>query len=215
MVLESLDVGLIGIFKSWKQAVPVIKKELPDFMIVDLFLENNEKGMDFINEMKNYFIPTIICSGYPHQEYMDEALAAGVVSFLAKPVDKATLTYQIKSIINNINSKEYKSNFFVLKDKGNLIKIPFDNITRVEIEGNYSFVFLDSGKKYVLKLSLKKIMMQLDPKLFMRSHRSIVVNLKHIASINIKDSKLVLEDGTNLRIGTNYKKSIKEAFSKK
>ena len=83
MILESLEIEVSGVYKSWRDALPEIKKQLPDFMIVDLFLDNNEKGMEFINQIKDYFIPTIICTGYPEQSYMDQALDYGVHAFMA------------------------------------------------------------------------------------------------------------------------------------
>lgn len=215
MILDNLGIQVQGIFKSWKQAVPKIKSDLPDFMIVDLFLDNNEKGLDFIREMKDYFIPTIICTGYPEHEYMDEALEAGVVAFISKPVSLSTLTYQIKKLVQDIETKYNTSNFLIVKDKRNLIKIPFSQILKIEIDGNYSYIFVESGKKYIQKSSLTKLTQRLDPLRFFRCYRSTIVNLDFIESINFEKNLIFLKNGDNLNIGTKYRTMIKNAFTQR
>lgn len=213
MILDNLDIEVQGIFKSWKKAVPVIKSDLPDFMLVDLFLDHNEKGLDFIREMKDYFIPTIICTAYPEENYMEEALDAGVVAFISKPVSIATLTYQIKRLVKDIEQKSFHTDYLVVKDKRNLIKIPFQQISKIEIDGNYSYIFLDSGKKYVLKLSLTKLTERLDPKRFVRCYRSTIVNLDFIESIDLQENIIWLHNGQSLQVGTKYRSFIKNTFA--
>lgn len=212
MILDNLNIQVQGIFKSWKQAIPIIKNDLPDFMIVDLFLDHNEKGLDFIREMKSYFIPTIICTAYPEPNYMDEALEAGVVAFISKPVSIATLTFQIKRLVRDIELKSFQTNHLVVKDKRNLIRIPFIQISKIEIDGNYSYIFLESGKKFILKLSLTKLIERLDPKKFVRCYRSTIVNIDFIESIDLQENRIWLSNGQSLQVGTRYRSFLKNAF---
>jgi len=214
MILDKLDIQVLGVYKSWKDALPIIKKELPDFLIVDLFLDNNEKGLDFIKQMKKYFIPTIVCTGYPEAEYIDEALEAGVKAFISKPLDKASLTFQIKKLVKEINLRN-DDNYLVIKDKRNLVKVPFNEIYKIEIERNYSFIYLASSKKYVVKLSLTKLMEQLDEKQFLKCHRSTVINIDYIDFLDVLNNKIVLSNKEELNIGSKFKASLKKAFSKK
>lgn len=215
MILEKLGIQVQGVYKSYKKALPLIKNNLPDFMIVDLFLDNNEKGLDFIREMRDFFIPTIICSGYPEQSYMDMALEADVFAFITKPIDKATLTYQIKRMVKEIKSNNFKTNHLLVKEKRVMIKIPFHKISKIEIDGNYSYIFLASGKKYVLKISLKKLKEMLDPSKFLRCHRSTIVNLDFVDSLNLHESSLKLNNDIQIQIGAKYKGSIKKSFTSK
>jgi len=212
MILDALNIQVAGVYKSWKEALPAIRKDLPDFMIVDLFLENNEKGLDFLEEMKDFFIPTIVCTGYPEQEFMDEAIEKGVRAFISKPLDKASLTFQIKKLVKELEDKT-TNECLIIKDKRNLVKIPFKEVCKIEIEGNYSFITLMSGKRYVVKMSLKKLMEQLDEKMFLRCHRSAVVNITHIESLDLKDNIIKLANGTELGIGSKYRSNIKAIFS--
>lgn len=212
MILADLGVEVMGVYKSWKTALPLIKKNLPDFMIVDLFLDNNEEGLEFVEEMKDYFIPTIICTGYPETEYMDQALKAGVRSFISKPIDKPALIYEIRKLIKEQECSKIENDFLVVKDKKNSIKVPLDEICKIQIEGNYSFVYLNSNKKYVLKISLNKLLSQLNNDKFIRCHRSTVINLSFIESLNLPESKLTMTNGCECIIGSKYKDAIKKAY---
>lgn len=213
MILDKLDVKVAGVFKSWKEALPVVKKDIPDFLIVDLFLDNNEKGLDFIKEISDLFIPMIVCTGYPETEYMDEALLSGVRAFITKPLDKAALTFQVKKLKKELYGNDMTKDFLIVKDKRNLIKVPFSKIYKIEIEGNYSLIYLISNKKYVIKLSLKKLMTKLDSR-FIRSHRSAVVNMAYVEKVNSIRNMLVLTNGLEVDLGNTFKSDFKEAFKK-
>lgn len=215
MILEDLGVEVMGVYKSWQSALPIIKKNLPDLMIVDLFLDNNEKGLDFVEEMKDYFVPTIICTGYPEAEYMDQALKAGVRAFISKPIDKSALIYEIKKLINEQQeSNKIEDDFIVVKDRKNRIRVPFEEICKIHIEGNYSYLYLISNKKFILKTSLNKLLNQINNNNnnFIRCHRSTVVNLSLIESLNLSESKLTLTNGSECIIGNKYKVEIKKAY---
>jgi len=213
MILDQLEVQVLGVYKSWKEALPNIKKDIPDFMIVDLFLDNNEKGLDFVKEARDYYIPMIICTGYPESEYMDEALALGVKAFISKPIDKAAFTFQVKKLIGELSGTDLTKEFLIVKDKGSLIKIPFSEIYKVDIDGNYSMIYLVSNKKYVVKLSLKKLMLNLDDR-FLRCHRSTVVNMEYVEKIKPSTSTVALSNGKEVKLGNRFKTSFKEAFRK-
>jgi len=213
MVLDALGIQVIGTYKSWKQALPIIKNGLPDLMIIDLYLEHNEKGLDFIKTMRDYFIPTIICTAYTNESYMEQALENGVAAFIKKPIDKSLLTFQVKRIIRGIELQNFHKNFLIVKENRNYIKIPFANITMIETEGNYSFIHLDSGKKYVEKLSLIKLREKLDSEIFIRCYRSTIVNLQFIVSLDLEENILKLKNGTSLNVGVRYRSAVKKAFT--
>lgn len=213
MILNDLGVQVQGVCKSWKQALPIIKKDLPDFLIVDLMLDNNEDSFDFLNQIKKYFIPTIVCTGFPEKEYLEKAYDVGVNAFITKPINKALLSFQIKKLLQEISQKEV-SDYITIKEKSNLIKVPYKEIYKIEIERNYSSLYLQSNKKYVIKLSLRKLMNLLQEEKFMRCHRSTIVNIDFINSIDIPNNKLRLFNNEGLDLGNKYKATIKKAFIK-
>lgn len=211
MILQKLGVDVVGVHKTWKDLVADIRKASPDFMIIDLFLDQNEKGLDFIKEVQNWHIPMIVCTGYPEPDFMDEALDYGVHAFFSKPLDKAALTYEIKKLMISIQEAD-NSRYLLTKDKGVLIKVPFNKIYKIEIDGNYSSIYTLSGKKFVVKLSLKKLFEKLDEKIFVRCHRSTIVNINFLKNMDVPNNKIGLTNDEVIDLGNTFKNEMKAIF---
>jgi len=214
MILEKLDIKVLGVFKSIQPALKSLRKQRPDFMIVDLLLDNNEKGLDFIEEIKSYRIPFIICTGYPERNFMDAALKLGAEAFFSKPLDKAALSYEIIKLRNRLEEESGSGKSILVKYKKSLIKIPQKSIRRIETEGNYSYVYVDDDRKYIVKISLKNLLGTLDKNQFIQCHRSNIVNISRITSLNSYDRTLTLRSGERIELGSKYKSGVKEAFMK-
>lgn len=212
MILEKLDIKILGVCKKTKPALELIRKEIPDFLIVDLLLDNNEKGLDFIEEIRNYAIPFIICTGYPEDEFMKIALEQGAEAFLSKPLDKAALKYEIIKLTKKIKESCVNERNIIVKYKKSLVKVPQSSIRKIETEGNYSYLFVDNDRKYIMKTSLKKIMEMLDEDIFKQCHRSSIVNLDWVIQINSYDKSITLKNNEKVALGDKYKNTIKEAF---
>ena len=215
MILDKLGISLIGTFKSWSQALPVIKTNLPDFMIIDLYLNHNENGIDFLNEMQEYYIPSILVSGYLNSDFIDLAIEKHVKAFVAKPLDKAALTFHIKKLLAELQSENHQTNHFVIKDNRKLIRIPHEEIVLITIDGNYSEINLESGKKFVIKKSLKKIEPNLNQKKFFRCHRSSIINIDKVNSLDLNTNVLTLTNNTKVSVGSKYKSIISKEIKNK
>jgi len=214
MILEKLDVKVMGVHKTWIDMMGDLRKDPPDFMIIDLLLDQNEKGLDFIREVRNMYIPMIVCTGYPEDQFMDEAMKYGVKAFFSKPLDKAAFTYELKKLIKELSSQAASKKYLTAKDKGVVVRVPLHKIYKVVIDGNYSYVFTESGKKFVLKISLKKMLPLLDESEFIRCHRSTVVNKRFISQLDVSNSKLGLSNGEWVELGNKFKADVKQFFLK-
>jgi two-component system LytT family response regulator len=100
----------------------------------------------------------------------------------------------------------------VVKDGTKVHIIPIDKLDYAEAQDDY--VALHSEKKtYLKQQTLASLEMQLDPKRFVRIHRSYVVNLERIARIEpyTKDSRVaVLQDGTQVAVSRAGHAKLKE-----
>lgn len=212
MILDKLGVSVIGTFKSWKQALPKIKDNLPDFMIVDLRLGQNENGLDFLIEMQEYFIPSIVVSGFLKTDLIDHALKNNVVAFVPKPFDKTSFTFHVKKLISELSLKDNNENYLLIRFNKRLIKIPQEEIILIQIDGNYSEINTVSGKKYIIKMSLTKIMKKLNPAKFIRCYRSTVINIDKVESLNLFNDTLALSNKQKLKVGLKYRAQVKKAL---
>lgn len=212
MILDELGVSLVGTFKSWKQALPKIKTNLPDFMIIDLYLDQNENALDFLKEMQNFFIPSIVVSGYLKPNLIEQALKNNVIAFVPKPFDKTVFTFHVKKLLSELSSKEYAENQFTIRYGTKMIKIPHEEIVLIKTEGNYSEIILESGKKFVIKLSLTRVLDKLNPRKFLQCYRSSVINIEKVATLDLLNNMVTLTNKKKLKIGLKYRAKIIKAL---
>jgi two-component system LytT family response regulator len=109
-------------------------------------------------------------------------------------------------------SPEQKLERIVVKDGAKVHIIPIEKLDYVEAQDDY--VALRSEKKnYLKQQTISSVETQLDPKKFVRIHRSYIVNLERIARIEpyTKDSRVaVLTDGTQLPVSRSGHARLKE-----
>ena len=105
-----------------------------------------------------------------------------------------------------------EAEYLFLKVEYQLIRIALDDILYIEGLKDYVKVKLRGGEKAVLSLiTLKSLEEKLPPKRFMRLHRSFIVSLDKITSMN-KNSVQV--DGVNISIGDQYKEAFNRFMGK-
>lgn len=211
MILDKLGVEIVGKYKTWKTVLPKLKKLQPDFIILDIFLAQQENGLDLAEKLKLLHIPYIVCTGYPYQEYADKAFQHGAYGFFTKPLDKAGFSYKVRQLIAEI-SDDTSNNYLPIKDKNIHVKVPLKEIQWLEIDGNYTSIVLLSGNRYIQKQSLKKYLNLLGVS-FMQIHRSYVVNTYHIQSLDTNSNNVNFRNGHSLPVGSKFKSDVTRLFS--
>ena len=102
----------------------------------------------------------------------------------------------------------------LVRDSGVVKVIPFDDIDWVDAAGDYMCVHA-SGETHVIRITLGELMEKLDDKLFVRIHRSTIVNVQRVVSITPLPkggSLLELSEGETLKVSRNYRESIRNLF---
>jgi two-component system LytT family response regulator len=103
-----------------------------------------------------------------------------------------------------------------VKDGRQIVIVDVDEIHWVESAGNY--VRLHMGEEvHQMRSTLARLARRLDPRQFLRIHRSIIVNvdqLKQIAPSNHGDSAVVLRDGTRLNLSRGYRAGVERFLAR-
>jgi len=102
----------------------------------------------------------------------------------------------------------------LVRDSGVVKVIPFDDIDWVDAAGDYMCVHA-GGETHVIRSTLRDLMDKLDDKLFVRIHRSTIVNVERIVSVTPLQkggSLLHLIQGESLKVSRNYRESIRNLF---
>lgn len=111
--------------------------------------------------------------------------------------------------LKNASSDEQVSELIHLKSKS---VIDPNKLQYVKSEGHYlEFYIEDKDKPEVDRNSLTKILDILPPHLFVRIHKSFIVNISYIKIIN--STKLMLQDGTWINLSRTYKQQLKDILN--
>lgn len=190
------------------EAVSILQENKIDLIFSDIEMPDFS-GIEFIKslETKPLFIFT---TAYSH--YAIEGFNLNAVDYLVKPipfhrflkaVNRAQELYSLKKEDNSPLIKNLGSpNFIFVKSDYENIKLNFGDIKYFEGLKDYIKIFSTSHKPILTLSNFKKIEEKLPEDLFIRVHRSYIVSLKHINSVQ---RNRILIDGVRIPIGQNYK----------
>jgi two-component system, LytTR family, response regulator len=109
---------------------------------------------------------------------------------------------------NNFRKKQIKLHFL-----NSFVTIPVDKIIRLEGDCNYTVVHTQN-KKYVSARTLKHYQEILDESYFIRIHKSHIVNIKFVKSLDIQtnSSAVAFNEGKNIEVSRRKLKEVAEKF---
>lgn len=149
-----------------------------------------------------YFIKTVIVYGF---------------SFLAFTLINKSI--QLSKIENDVEAITDKQNFIssilIVDNNNKKLLLKVNDIFYFSTNSPYISIYI-SQKRYLHTETLKSLEKQLDNKQFVRIHKSHIVNIHKISSIESRqngDYDITLSDNTILRLSRNYAKNFKSKFS--
>ncbi|MBT8190160.1 MAG: LytTR family DNA-binding domain-containing protein [Bacteroidia bacterium] len=179
---------------------------------IDLvFLDIQMPQMTGIELVKSLSNPPKIVFTTAYEEYAIDGFELNAVDYLMKPiafdrflkaVNKAKESMAPKS--NNAQSEDF---FFVKADK-KLVKIHFNEILYIEGLKDYVIIKKEAGRVIALQ-TMKSLETKLPDQIFMRVHRSYIVNIQKIKAV-IGNAIEIIESGQpkHIPIGKNYKEDL-------
>lgn len=106
----------------------------------------------------------------------------------------------------------------VIKNSDNeKVFVPIKNIRWIDAAGDYMCVHTND-ETHVVRITMKKLESQLDPKIFSRIHKSTLVNVNCIKSIKpLRNSESILElgDEVQLKVSRNFSSDIQKIVESK
>ena len=118
----------------------------------------------------------------------------------AKPRETEDLRPLVEELLGELRARRRRAARLVVRTGGKTVFIRADEIEWVEASGNYVRLHAN-GQPYVLRDSMKNMETKLDPDMFVRIHRSAIVNVDHIRELEPYfhgEYVVILRDGTRL-----------------
>ncbi|NPA44350.1 MAG: response regulator transcription factor [Chlorobi bacterium] len=182
-------------------AIEIIQKENIDLIFLDIQMPGIT-GVQLAKSIKN-IPPVIFTTAYSN--YAVEGFELDAVDYLVKPftferflkaVNKAYELHKLK------NKKQISNNFIFVKSEYKNIKVNFKDILFIEGLSDYIKIHLTNGEKILSLQSLKAFFEKLPQNDFIRIHRSYIISIDKIKSIQ-KNRVFIGE--TELSVGESYK----------
>ncbi|MCW3082981.1 MAG: two component transcriptional regulator, LytTR family [Bacteroidetes bacterium] len=181
--IDDLDfLTVAGACESIMEATNILNSKKIDLLLLDIELPRMS-GLDMLRTIPDLPLVILITS---NAEYAVAAFEYNVVDFLLKPIKEDRFLkaiYRAKDIFEN-NTKELEAGkeYFFIKEKGASAKVMMDDILYIQALGDYVNIHTAS-RKYTIHYSISAIEKKLPASLFMRVHRSYIIAIDKIDSV--------------------------------
>ena len=201
MIIQKLSSGVdklnvVEEFSNAMQAIKYLNQNQVDLIFLDIHMPDFT-GFDFIQTLKNP--PRIIVTTSDRNFAMEAFEYDCIVDFLVKPIEPSRFLKSIQKAENtslvsgtthvNTTKGTTKNELYVNIDR-RLIKIDIPSIYLIEAKGDYINVKTET-KNYVVHSTLKKMEDKLPEDLFLKVHRSYVINVSKI--VDIEDNSVLIK----------------------
>lgn len=205
---------------SYSEALEIMEKENPDLVVIDIKLSGKKTGIELGKKIKDeYKTPFIFLTSNSDKITMGEALEVEPNAFLVKPFSKKELYASIELAIKKTKTEKdpqpleensILGDSLFIREKQKFIRVNFNEIVYMKSDNVYVDVFLKNKKKYTVRGTLNDFENKIDSN-FQRVHRSYIVNLNFLESIN---SIYVQAYGNEIPIGKKYREELLSQIQK-
>ncbi len=205
---KSSSLNLVGTFNDSVAARNLVtqRKDI-ELIILDVMMPELD-GFDFMGSLD--FPPNIIIVSSA-EEYALKAFDFNVVDYLLKPINYGRFCKAIDKTVRYFSRKEVPNNGdeeIFIKKGSSLVKLKLGDIIYIEALENY-VILNTNDDKFTIHFTMKAIENQLPSGVFMRVHRSFIINKSMIQSI--KENALDLNVGgviKSIPVGKSFRDSL-------
>jgi len=223
LLAEHEDIQVVAKCQNGREAISCLQSTPADLLFLDVQMPNID-GFAVLEQVGlQHLPPTVFVTAY--HEHAVRAFDVHAVDYLTKPVDAERLATALKRVREKIaakialltqeqltamlnglrgsvsESKPYASRILV-RDGGKEILLASENIDWIEAADYYCCLHVGS-RSYMLRETISELSERMDPRRFIRIHRSAIVNLDRIGEIyreGAAQGSVRLADGQILRM---------------
>lgn len=216
------NVEIIAEAGSAVEALKLIKEVNPDLLFLDIEM-GEVSGFDLLKLLNGQQkFEVIFVTAF--DKYGIQAVKACAIDYLLKPINILELSNAVEKAVMQINPKKENERLKELVanlDRGDdeqRIAIPLSDkieflaiskIIRLEAEGNYTHIYLDNKKQYLVCKTLKEYQDLLENHNFIRTHQSHLINFRKLSAYVKTDGGYVaMEDGSQVPISRQKKDEV-------
>jgi DNA-binding LytR/AlgR family response regulator len=218
--LINLGYNVIASADNGEDAIELALKHKPDLALMDIMIKGDMNGIAAAEEIKrNLDIPVVFLTAYADENTLNEAKLAEPHGYILKPFKDVDIQTAIEMALHKHGKEqelklesdflrslaEHKQDADVIfvKNRSRLIRVKHEDLLFEEALKDYVVVHTRE-ESYTIHSTMKEVERKLDDRLFVRVHRSFIVNLQAIDSI--KYAMITMEGmEKEIPVGGSYK----------
>ena len=243
VLADSIDIEVVADFRNGREAVLAASQINPDLMFLDIQMPGMN-GFEVIKALQSDVMPMVIFVT-AFDQYALDAFDLHAVDYILKPLDPERVARAVERAVDRLQGHQDESHKapligaigaiadrvaavtppgepasesikdkLLVRDSGVVKVIPFDDIDWVDAAGDYMCVHA-LGETHIVRTTLTELIAKLDDSLFVRIHRSTIVNIERVVTVSPLQkggSLLHLKGGEELKVSRNYREAIRNLF---
>src|SRR5262245_30539537 len=228
------DVEIVGEAVDGDNAVQAIRQHRPDLVYLDVQMPGLN-GFEVLEMVSDDHLPMVVFVT-AHDAHVLKAFEVHALDYLLKPYSESRFKESLRrarqelerdsafperiklgSLLDELHRRrqgepeppDYPRRFAV-RENDRIVLIPISEVDAVEAAGNY--VMVVAGKrKHILRQTLAEIERQLDPSLFVRIHRSTIVNVDRVREVRLDshgDCDVTMDTGVSYRLSRAHREHL-------
>jgi two-component system LytT family response regulator len=224
LLKEIEDVDIVGECTTARETVELVKLVSPELLFLDICMPDMD-GFDALNAIssnKPRNLPQIVFVT-ANDRWAVRAFEVHALDYMLKPFTSERLSAAVQRARERLVSiKAFDSNDLqesnleryttrmVFKSRGRVLFLSIEDIRWVEAEENYVRIHT-ANESHLLREAIGHLESRLDPRTFIRIHRSSIVNLQHVREVKHEangDANVVLMSGEKIPLSRSYRSRI-------
>ena len=205
-------IAVVGQCGSAEEAIAALSALKPDLVFLDVDMPECDgfELLDRIGPSPAFAIVFVTA----HEQFALRAFEVGALDYLLKPFDDQRFGRVLEREKERLRIPG-ETRRFMIKNGNVLTVLNFADIDWIEASDYYSTLHA-SGKAHMLRRSVADLDVLLAPHGFQRIHRSAIVNLGHVAGLEIRadgEYEVVLASAERLRMSRRYRKAVLDSLA--
>jgi two-component system, LytTR family, response regulator len=214
--------------ESVDAAIELLKDYQPGIVFLDVEMPH-KNGFDFLVQLKEPSFDVIFTTAY--NQYAIQAIRFSALDYLLKPVDPDELKAAVQrhlekqessvqqkkelfdNLVQNIEKKEIKDFKIAVPSSEGVYFFMIEDILRLEADRSYTHIHLINKKPFIASKTLKHFEEMLEEFKFIRTHKSHLVNPRHITRISNDNEFVLLTDGSKVEVSRRKKEEVQQQLN--
>jgi two-component system LytT family response regulator len=224
LLQDDADVQIVGEGANALETIDLVQFTNPDLLLLDIQMP----GMDGFDIISSFTAsgprhPPRIIFTTAYDQFALRAFEINAIDYLLKPFTRERLRQAVgraKEYFSAVHegggatlraAEDRDTSRIVFKSKGRILFLPVSDIRWISAEENYIRICTEHDN-HLLRETMARFETRLDPKSFIRVHRSAIVNLQHVKEIRTDtpegEAFVLMQNGQKVPVSRSYRARI-------